>query len=168
MANKLRQLNVSYLEAEDRLLLKVSTSDHAEYRAWCTRRFTRLLLERLDTLFETEMDVESGQVVPEEARREVAKLQHTSKVSEAAFERPYEAEPATFPLGEQGLLLTRIGYKQTPEGQVQMNLSGAEGKGLTLNMDTKLLHHLYELLTRGSQRAGWFEQSADSGKPVFH
>ena len=166
MSPQLRQLNVTYVPAEDRLLLKVSTSDDQEYRAWCTRRFARLLLERLESLFETE--IEEVQMVPEAARKDVAQLKHRGSVTEQAFAKPYEAEPVSYPLGESGLLLTQFSYQHHESGRVVATLSGDGGKGLTLNMDSKLQHHLYEIITRACQRAEWFEVQDRKGKPVVH
>ena len=167
MSPQLRQLNVSYVATEDRLLLKISTSDDQEYRAWCTRRYARLLLDRLETLFEKEVG-EAQQVVPETARKEVAELKHSSAVSEQAFQKPYEAEPASYPLGEDGLVLTRFSYREQGNDVVAVTLSGEEGKGLTLNMDNRLRHHFYEILARGCQRAQWFEESNPEAKPIVH
>lgn len=167
MSPQLRQLNVSYVATEDRLLLKISTSDDQEYRAWCTRRYARLLLDRLEALFENEV-VDAKQVVPTEARKQVAELKHSSTVTEQAFQKPYEAEPATFPLGEDGLVLTRFSYREQDNDVAVVTLSGEEGKGLTLNMDNKLRHHFYEILTRACQRAQWFEESDPEAKPIVH
>ena len=166
MTAKLHQLNVSYIAAEDRLLLKASTSDQQEYRAWCTRRFTKILLDRLEILFEKEVD--EAQVVPQQARKEVAQLQHGGSVSEQAFEKPYEAEPTSYPLGEEGLLLTKISYREQGEEVVVLTLSGDGDKGLTLNMDHKLRHNLYEILSRASRKADWFEDLDAPQKPVVH
>lgn len=163
-APRLRQLNVTYVEAEDRLLLKVSTSDDVEYRAWCTRRFTGLLLERLESMFENEVD--GQQVVPEAARREVAQMQHGSQVREASFQRPYEAQPESFPLGERGILFTKLGYNELAGGVTTLSLGDGEGRGLTLNLDSSLRHQLYELFRRASTRAGWFD--AVPAAPVVH
>lgn len=158
---RLRQLNVTYMEAEDRLLLKVSTSDNREYRAWCTRRYTRLLMDRLEALFETEVDQQ--QVVPEEARKEVARMQHGSEVSEASFQQPYQAEPESYPLGEKGLLLTSLRYNPLQGDVIAMSLGGSDGLSVTVNLDRKLRHQLYELFRRASDRAGWFEPSDAPG-----
>ena len=54
---KLRQVNVTYDQAEDRLLLKVSTSDGKEFRAWCTRRYTRAVMEQFERLFESSVSL---------------------------------------------------------------------------------------------------------------
>lgn len=152
---RLRQLNVTYVEPEDRLLLKVSTSDDREYRAWCTRRYTRLLMDRLEDLFENEVDEQ--QVVPGQARKEVARMKHGSEVSEASFQQPYQAQPESYPLGETGVLLTSLRCKQLQGDVFAMNLGGSDGVGVTLNLDRNLRHQLYELFRRASDRAGWFD-----------
>lgn len=165
-APRLKQLNVSYVDVEDRLMLKVSTTDDKEYRAWCTRRFTRILMDRLEAMFETEVDEQ--QVVPQETRKEVAQIRHDSAVEQKAFEQPYEAEPMEYPLGEEGVLLTTLRYNRLESGSVSINLSDNDGKGLSLNMDGKLQHQLYELFQRATRRAGWFDNAAPARKPVVH
>ena len=163
---RLKQLNVSYVDVEDRLMLKVSTTDDKEYRAWCTRRFTKILMERLEALFESEVDEE--QVVPEETRKEVARIRHDGAVKPQAFEQPYEAEPLEYPLGEEGILLTTLRYNQLESGAVAINLSDNNGKGLSLNLDDNLRHQLYELFKRATHRAAWFDNAAPEQKPVVH
>jgi hypothetical protein len=157
---------MAYVAEEDRLLLKVSTSDDQEYRAWCTRRFARILLDRLEAMFESEVD--KAQVVPQEARKEVAQIKHSSSVSEQAFQKPYEAEPTSYPFGEGGLLLTRLSYRQEDNDMIVMSLGGESGKGLTLNMDHRLRHQFYEIITRACTRAQWFEDLDGSPKAVVH
>ena len=49
-------MNVSYAAREDRLLLRVSTSEDEEFRIWLTRRYTGLLLGVLNK----EMDDRGG------------------------------------------------------------------------------------------------------------
>ncbi len=157
---------MTYVRTEDRLLLKVSTSDSKEYRAWCTRHFTRLLMEHLESMFENEVDEQ--QVVPEAARKEVARMQHGSEVAEDSFRQPYEAEPDAFPLGEDGILLTQMRYKTLESGAASLNLSGVEGKGITLNLDKNLRHQVYELFRRAAERAAWFDSSPATSAPVVH
>ncbi|MEE4661969.1 MAG: hypothetical protein V2J89_15980 [Halieaceae bacterium] len=165
-APRLRQINVTYVSAEDRLMLKVSTSDEKEYRAWCTRRLTSILLERLEISFEKEVD--EKQVVPQAARREAARIKHGGAVEEKAFQQPYQAEPAEYPLGEDGMLVTAFTEKVLESGSMALTLKGSEGKGLTLNLDNRMRHQLYELLNRAVTRAGWFDKTAQSEKPVVH
>ena len=163
MAPQLRQLNVTYVDVQDRLLLKVSTSEDEEYRVWCTRRFTRLLLERLEDSFQEEMPAATAEAVPEPVRREVAQMQHKQAVKEESFQQPYEAEPKEYPLGEEGLLVTTLKYKTLPNKSVQMHLGDKQGRGLSLNLDENLKHQLYELFERAAAKAQWFDIAISAG-----
>jgi hypothetical protein len=157
MAPQLRQINVSYVDTQDRLLLKVSTSEDEEFRVWCTRRFTQLLLTRLEDAFSRDLSAETANSVTESARREVAQMQHQQTVKEESFERPYDAEPKDYPLGEEGLLVTTLKYKVLPDDSAQMHLGDTHGKGITLNLDESLKHQLYELFERAAAKAEWFD-----------
>ena len=166
MPPQLRQLNVSYIDAEDRLLLKVSTSEDEEYRVWCTRRFTRLLIDRLEETFQKE--IPSAAAVPEPARREVARMQHKQTVTEESFAQPYQAEPTAYPLGEDGLLVTTLKYSQQPDKTVQLFLGNNKGVGITLNLNEHLKHQLYELFTRATGKADWYTDAPSEVSAVVH
>ena len=166
MPPQLRQLNVSYIEVEDRLFLKVSTSEDEEYRVWCTRRFTRVLMDRLEETFQTEMP--SSAAVPEPARREVARMQHQQSVTEESFQQPYQAEPTGYPLGEDGLLVTSLKYNQQADKTVQLFLGDNKGVGITLNLNEHLKHQLYELFARAAEKADWYAGVASEVSAVVH
>jgi len=154
MSPQLRQINVSYIDKEDRLLLRVSTSADAEYRLWCTRRFTRLLLDGFEKLFQHE--VAASVPAPEQARREVAQMQHNLAVSEEAFSKSYEALPTNYPLGENGLLVTTLKYNRLKSGGLQVQFTDGGDKGMALSLTEALQHQLYELFLRACEKAGWF------------
>lgn len=154
MSPQLRQINVSYIDKEDRLLLRVSTSVDSEYRLWCTRRFTRLLLDRFDKLFQQEVAVSVP--APQQARREVAQMQHNLAVSEEAFSQSYEAQPTDYPLGESGLLVTTVKYNKLKSGALQVQFTDGGDKGMALTLSDALQHQLYELFLRAAEKAGWF------------
>jgi hypothetical protein len=165
MSPQLRQINVSYIDKEDRLLLRVSTSEDSEYRLWCTRRFTRLLLDRFDSLFE--QDVAVTVPVTSGARRDVAQMQHSLAVSEEAFSKTYEANPASYPLGEAGLLVTTLKYNKLGNGNLQLQLTDGADKGMALSLNEALQHQLYELFLRAAGKAGWFgEADASPAAPA--
>jgi len=171
MPPQLQQINVTYVDVQDRLLLKVSTSKAEEYRIWCTRRFTRLLLERLEESFEKEMfrpESAASGAVPGRARREMAQVRHGQAVEEEFFQQPYRAEPTAFPLGEEGLLATTLGYKVLPDNSMQMRLGDKSGTGMTLNLDERLKHQTYELFSRAAERAQWFEPRTPAPASVVH
>ncbi len=166
MSTQLRQLNVSYINAEDRLLLKVSTSENEEYRVWCTRRFTRALMDRLEETFQAEMP--SSAAVPEPARREVARMQHQQTITEESFQQPYQADPSGYPLGEDGLLVTNMKYSQQADNTMQLFLGDNKGLGITLNLNEHLKHQLYELFARATEKAEWYTGGASEVSAVVH
>ncbi len=155
MSPRLRQINVSYIDKEDRLLLRVSTSIESEYRLWCTRRFTRLVLDRFDALFQEK--VAANVPASSQARREVAQMQHSLAVSEEAFSKDYQAQPTEYPLGENGLLVTTLKYNQSDTGAIQLRFTDGGDKGMTLSLSGNMQHQLYELFRRAAEKAGWFE-----------
>ena len=165
MSPQLRQINVSYVDKEDRLLLRVSTSVESEYRLWCTRRFTNLLLDRFDKIFQQE--VARTVPAPADARRDVARMQHNLAVSESAFSKPYAAQPTEYPLGEDGLLVTTIKYNRLSAGRLQLQFTDGGDRGMTLSLTEALQHQLYELFRRAAGKAGWFgEVKARSDAPA--
>ncbi len=180
MAPQLRQMNISYVEREDRLWLRISNSDDQEYRIWCTRRFARLLLDLFEHEFQDE--VVAAAPVPQEARKEVAQMQHAQTVKEEAFQKPYDAVPTEYPLGEEGLLATALKYSKNNKGVMSLCLSGGKGKGkgegegeskaMTIKLNPNLQHQFYELLRRATEKAEWFPPpsvaEAMAAKGVVH
>jgi hypothetical protein len=154
MAAQLRQMNVSYVDHEDRLLLRISNSEDQEHRLWCTRRFTRLLLDQFEQEFQNE--VVAAAPVPPEARKDVAQMQHSQAVKEESFQKPYEAEPTEYPLGEDGLLVTTLKYGKNDKGVMSMSLSDGKDKSMTVKLNSSLQHQFYELLRRAAEKANWF------------
>lgn len=170
MAPQLRQKNIRYVKREDRLLLRISNSDDQEYRIWCTRRFSRLLLDRFEQEFQNE--VAATATVPQEARKEVAQIQHAQAVQEESFKKTYDAVPTEYPLGEEGLLVTTLKYSKNDKGVMSVNLGNGKGKGMSLNLNPSLQHQFYELLRRATEKANWFPPpsavEAMAAKGVVH
>jgi hypothetical protein len=170
MAPQLRQMKISYVDREDRLLLRISNSDDQEYRLWCTRRFTRLMLDRFEHEFQEE--VVAAAPVPQEARKDVAQMQHSQAVKEEDFQKPYDAVPTEYPLGEKGLLVSTLKYNKNEKGVMSLNLSDGKDKGMSLNLNPSLQHQFYELLRRATEKAGWFPPptaaEAMAAKGVVH
>jgi hypothetical protein len=155
MAPQLRQMNVSYVDHEDRLMLRISNSEDEEYRIWCTRRFTRLVLDRFESEFQKE--VVATAPVPQEARRDVAQMKHGQAIKEESFKQAYTAEPTEFPLGEGGVLATTLKYGINDKGVMSLNISDGKKKAMSLNLNQNLQHQFYELLRRAAEKAKWFD-----------
>ena len=145
MNTQLHQMNVRYLPVEDRLLLRISSTNGDEYRLWLTRRYTGMLQQVL------------GQEVERMGGRQVvASSQETTRMyKEGAFEKPFEEESLQFPLGEKGVLACRINLNRLQDGNVRLDMAPEVGQGLSLNLNRSLIYMFENLLIQGIAQAGW-------------
>lgn len=151
---KLHQLKVDYNAEEDRLLMQIATADGVELRMWLTRRFVKLLWPLLVKLAEEASPRIRTQANPE-ARKALLGIEHQQAVQKADFSKAYEAKPRSMPLGEAPLLLGRIQTGHDRKGQPVVALHPAEGQGVTLTLDSVLLHSVCRLLQAAVKKSGW-------------
>jgi len=145
VTTQLHQMNISYIPKEDRLLLKISTKNNDEYRLWLTRRYCSMLIK----LFNQEIDKYGGE--PTVAASDEAKKMY----KDGALEKAYEAENNSFPLGENGVLAFRINKGDARNGNISLELSPEDGRGITLNLNKTLIYMFNNILMQGVQQAGW-------------
>ena len=149
MNDKLHQVNVTYSNKEDRLLLKVTTRSGDEFRVWLTRRFTTLLF----SVLAKEMEKHGGAVTLG-ARQDVRKM-----FKAGAFEKQFDPEKTVnFPLGEEGFLAYGIKTNNSPEGNLNIEIMPERGQGVTFNLHPPLLYMMHNLLTQGVMKASWDQQ----------
>ena len=112
---QLEQFSASYDATQDRLLLRVRTSDDAEFRFWLTRRYVDLLWPVLMKM----ADTFSARKAPADpaTRGILAEMAHGAAVSEANFSDQCQ-NGSSFPLGEAPILLSKISVT-TKEGNTQ-------------------------------------------------
>jgi len=146
MSDKLHQINITYSNKEDRLLLRVTTIQGDEYRVWLTRRFSGLLLGSLNK----EMEKYGGSPT-------IASSQQAKQMFKAgAFEKVFEEEKSSnYPLGESGFLAFGIKTAETPEGNLHLEVLPEKGVGVTLNLNQQLLYMLNNLILQGISTAQW-------------
>ncbi|MEE8321907.1 MAG: hypothetical protein V3R68_08710 [Gammaproteobacteria bacterium] len=145
MTNQLHQLNITYSNKEDRLLLRATTQNDEEYRIWLTRRFSNLLLEVLTK----EMDKKGGITTIG------ANDQTTQMFKDGAFEKSFEDSSVNFPLGKSGILAYSIKTGANAEGNLILELKSEDGPGITINLNNSLMYLFFSLLTQGINKANW-------------
>jgi hypothetical protein len=151
---KLHQLKVDYDAEQDRLVMLVATSESVELRLALTRRFVKLLWPLLVKLAEEASPRIRTQANPE-ARKALLGLEHETAVSKADFSKPYDAGESQRPLGDAPLLLVRIQTGHDRNGQPVVALHPAEGQGVTLSLDSVLLHSVCRLLQAAVKKSDW-------------
>ena len=147
----LHQIQIKYDQAEDRLLLRLSTTEGEEFRFWLTRRFVGRLWGMLITMLEWDEAVR--QQFDEEMRRNVLEIRHEGYARESDFTAQFQ-DASRLPLGAAPVLLAQANGKRG-ESMCILSLLPAQGNGVDLTLDSKLLHLLVRLLRESVTKAGW-------------
>ena len=150
---QLKQMRLQYDALEDRLLLRVNTSDQAEYRVWLTRRYVKVLWPVLVKLAESSEQI---QLQPQpEAKKAILSFQHEKAIQQADFKTAYQENPTSLPLGETPILVAKVAVKQTPQGKRILCMDPLQGPGIELGLGETMLHSFCKLLADTVQKAGW-------------
>ena len=152
--SRLHQFSIDFVAEEDRLLLKVSTTDGQEVRAWLTRRYVRTIWQLIAKLLERHPEVQR-QSDPA-TRQAVVGYQHDKAVEAVDFSQPYQAAEAVTvrPAGDDPILPITLTIK-TKGNMHTLTLSLEAGKEVALGLDSDHLHSFAHLLVAAVKRADW-------------
>ena len=104
MADTLHQMTISFAPREDRLLLRLGTAAHVEFRLWLTRRVVRQMWTALMKAAET---VSAVIVQPEKRTRQaVMSMRHEAAVQSGDFTQTRDPEAKPHPLNKTPFLVT--------------------------------------------------------------
>lgn len=149
---QLEQFSASFDSMQDRLLLRVRSSDDSEFRFWITRRYLLLLWPMLMKMAEAFSNRKaSGDPLTSST---LAELAHGEAVGSADFGSPYQ-DGLTFPLGEEPILLARITIKPLTGPTQTLTLLPKDGQGINLELDERLVHVIARLLQEAANAAEW-------------
>ena len=165
----IHQLSVDYVEEQDRILMRINTSQGEELRFWLTRRIALKLWPALsqvvaDHVLRHGPLTQSGALpvagLDQAARHEVAEFSKAEALQQSDFKTPFKSAAQTLPLGEQPLLLTEIRLSSQEGGQLQLQLAeqlahGAPPRSCQMNLSTHLVHGLMHLLEKSLRRSEW-------------
>jgi hypothetical protein len=163
MVASLYQFRFEYSAEEDRVLFRVSTTDHAEYLIWFTRRYVKLLWRQLQQSLETHPVVvrhssPAARKSVAQFRREtaLAKTDFTRELAKTDFTREYEAPKITHrPLGEQPILAARLRISTNAQGMKVLHISPLAGKEITIALTDEVLHSFTHILGQIVTKAEW-------------
>lgn len=164
----IHQIQIGLDEVEDRLVLRLSTTDNSEYRFWLTRRFVKKLWRMLLKMLEWDKAVQ-GQL-DMATRHTVLEIQHEGYAQQGDFSKGFEERPRRMPLGETPTLLFQAKGIRRDQGLQVLSLHPRQGQGLDMTLDTRLLHIFTKLLSDAVRHADWdinlalHEQAAESAQ----
>ena len=149
----IHQIQMAYDKQQDRILLRVSTMERAEFRFWMTRRYVKLLWAILIKMLER--DPMAAAYADEKVRRTMMGFQHEDAVRAGEFGRQYEEGVNTLPLGEAPILLSRITARQNPDAQQLLCMHPEQGQGIDLAVNAELLHMISKLVVDAVAQSDW-------------
>ena len=149
---QLHQMTMSFSPHEDRLLLRVSTTDKTEIQLWLTRRFTSVLWKALMQVVEKHPDIRSD--LDSKAKEAIKAMQHQEAVKAVDLSKKHDEEKLNKPLTDKPLLVT--GGKVDFDGKlVKLLFNTSDGREINMALNKDLLHALCHLMMRLSSTAEW-------------
>jgi hypothetical protein len=163
---QIHQMSVTYLPEQDRILMRVNTTEGEETRMWLTRRLMVGLWPLLSKLLtEHLLKLESGGASLSGANPELKKMLADFRKEEflqhADFDTPYQEGEARLPLGEEPLLVTDVDATPLATGPLQLNFNerpptGADKpRSYQMEMQPRLMQGLMHLLDQALLQSGW-------------
>ena len=147
----IQQINATYVADEDRLLLRVTTSQEQEYRLWLTRAVVAQWLALSDQAVVNALTSEH----PPAQAQAIASFKEDVLAQKENFAQAFK--PASdFPLGDKPQLVTRIKVK-TDGADCKLVLALSSQQTLTLHLGQDLLLRTKLLIKRVSAQATWFK-----------
>jgi hypothetical protein len=150
---KIYQMQLRFVPAEDRLMFRVRTADQREFRLWFTRRYVKLLWKALQQVLTEAQSLISPDP---QARQAVLSFQHEQAVAKMNFSTPYQQGSETHrPLGDEPLLLTNFQIRPGHGKNQVLRLHPEQGPGVELAFDATWMHSFCKLLADAVRKADW-------------
>lgn len=168
----IEQLQLVFNPEQDRLLLRVNTSDQEQLRFWLTRRLVKRLTPSLQSLLQSANDVPELQDRPlnDNAKQALFDMEHQAIRDQVDFATEFRDEVESLPLGSEGILVNTVKVTTqkgaTPDQhQYALKLSDEKGASVDINLNNQLLHSLYAVLVEGIRKTDWDLSFGTAGHP---
>lgn len=166
----IHQVSVSYVQEQDRLLMRLNCKEGGELRAWLTRRLALGLMPVLNKTAGDQMAKVAGAglsaaSLEDQRQHMVTAFEKEASLRKGDFETPYQAHahaPEDVPVGPEPLLLTEVKITLIDSGQLRLQmfekLPGQDNsRNFQIMMDAPLSSGLLQLLHQGLQQSRWLE-----------
>ena len=162
---KVHQLSVTYLREQDRLLVRINTSDAEELRLWFTRRLMLELWPMMhkvltDQLVSRESSITAGAAADEDMKQMLAEFRKQEFLQAADFDTPYHEQQSKLPLGEEPLLVTDLAITHLAGSMVALEFhenppGGDNPRSFRLELDPQLMQGFVHLVDQALTQASW-------------
>lgn len=150
---KMSQIQVRYIEEEDRLLLRMNTMAEEEFRFWLTRRFTKAIWPLFQRALHETPTVKKQSLAPNKSV--VLNFEHEEAQKSVDFKKSFKKEAKDFPLGEKPLLLNQASLKGKGNGSHTLSLKAVDNKGIEFVLDQRLMHVITKVIRDSMKNTDW-------------
>jgi hypothetical protein len=169
----IHQMSVTYLPEQDRILMRVNTTEGEEMRLWLTRRLmvglwpllSKMLTEHLLKLEAAGASLESAD---EALKKMLAEFRKEEFLQHADFETPFQEGQQRLPLGEEPLLVTDVDATPLAAGPLRLSFNersaggDAKPRSFQMEMEPRLMQGLMHLLEQALGQSQWREAFAQA------
>lgn len=163
----IHQLLVTYHQEEDRLLVRISSHEHEEFRLWLTRRLTLALMPGLTKTATDQLALQtqsSDVAAPPDIQRQhiVENFRKEALAYAGDFKTPYQAKDAALPLGKEPLLVTELKMTLLKSGKLQLvfiEKLPEPGRKVQIAVGAQLTQGLLQLLSKGLKKSQWLKSA---------
>lgn len=172
---KIHQVSVTYVAEQDRMLVRINTTDAEELRFWLTRRLLVGLWPLMNQALAVQLSVPEspapGVTTGEGMRRMLAEFRKDALKAQADFATPYRTEELKTPLGAEPLLVTEVKVSHRVGNLVQIDLAEllpqtAPPRSFKLELDPSLLQGIVQLIEQAMPHADWRLEQAGPQMPA--
>lgn len=160
---KIHQINFAYMPVEDRMLFRFNTSDNAEFRLILTRAMSINLLTQMKAIIQINLEREYPAVV-EDSLRALGDFKRESAIKNSDYQTPYSSQIATYPIGEQPLLVIGLAMSVV-NGAPSLGFQLPTNQTLNISLDHDLSQAINKLFIDNLAAVNWgilFNSRADS------
>jgi hypothetical protein len=166
-------MSISYQPEQDRILVRVNTSDNMELQYWFTRRLTLGLLPLLDRAVTEHAAIAGGTATTHmaadnpAAKKAMAEFARAETMRRADFSTPYQTPDASQPLFDSPLLITDVSIAPLAGAQLRMSCTEKLGNStqperrFELALSQQLSHAFMHLLERAVLASQWRKTGSD-------
>lgn len=144
-----QQVKASYIDDEDRLLLRIKTANFEEFRLWMTRRSCLNLLIKTESVSINALTEKHSELTA----KTIDSFNQESLEKKINFQASY-TPTNKLPFGGEPILIKSILFKKI-EDKTEISLILANRKTITTQMDSVALNAIRLLFKRTSIQAGW-------------
>ena len=169
----IHQISVTYVQAQDRCLVRINSPAGDELRLWFTRRLTLGLMPRLNHVAGEQLRLHLALATPttsapsatpsalpmaQQRADLLASFQKEAEIYQGDFKTPFKEQPVALPLGAQPLVITDVKLALQPNGKIDLQLvekSDQQALNITLAMAPQLVQGLLHLLAKALKKSQW-------------